>query len=98
MVTYKEIIDKIDEIRLEHDDFVYCADLDKLGFGPAPIIDEVGNREGGGSYAHVVRHFVYHDVYIKLTGFYSSYRGCDWSEYEEVKPTTKTIKVFNKVQ
>lgn len=70
------------------------GDFDEDMFGEFTVIDTVGNHEGAGSYAHTVIHFKKHDVYIKLDGYYSSYSGCSWNDYVEVKPTQKTITVF----
>lgn len=75
----------------------FC-DLEELDLGPCPIVDSVGDTEGGGEYSHVIRHFSEHNVYIKVTGCYTSYHGCEWEEiYEEVIPVEKSIIVYNKV-
>mgnify|MGYP000846679829 FL=1 len=72
--------------------FAYEPDYPELG--PCPIVDKLGDREGGGEDSHIVRHFTNHDVYIKITGFYSSYNGCDWdSGFEEVKPKENQAEV-----
>ena len=35
------------------------------------------------------------DIYVKQTGFYSSYNGTDWNDdFTIVKPVEKTITVF----
>lgn len=43
-----------------------------------------------------ILYFPYHDVYLKASGYYSSYEGNDWddSEWKVVLPTEKTITVF----
>lgn len=64
-------------------------------FGLAPIVHEEGDREGGGNYSCVVRHFTEHDVYIEVTGYYSSYNGTDWDGgFEIVRPVEKTGVVY----
>ena len=42
---------------------------------------------------HIVRHFVDHDVYIRLDGHYTSYEGLDirGSKYKQVKPKERVI-------
>ena len=64
-------------------------------FGEAPIVEEEGDIEGGGDYSMVVRHFKNLDIYVRQTGFYSSYDGTDWNnDFTVVKPVEKTITVF----
>ena len=63
--------------------------------GNAPIIAEEGDCEGGGDYSMVVRHFEKFNIYIKETGYYSSYNGTDWNnDFEEVFPVQKIITVY----
>lgn len=42
---------------------------------------------------HIVRHFVDHDIYIRLDGHYTSYEGLDIrnSKYKHVKPKERVI-------
>ena len=48
----------------------------------------------GEKYYHVY-HFVDHDVYIRIDGWYESYNGAEFHEAPyEVKPIQKTITVF----
>lgn len=69
-------------------------DLNKL-LGESELVHEEGNSEGGGEYSELVRYFKEHNVYIKQTGVYYSYNGTDWNgDYHEVKPTQKTITVY----
>jgi hypothetical protein len=59
------------------------------------IVDKKGDREGGGEYSMKVFHFKEANVFLKVTGFYSSYHGTDWNEeIEEVKPVEKTVTVY----
>lgn len=55
---------------------------------------------GEGSNWFSVKHFIDHDVYIKVSGFYTSYNGCDfdgWEDCSEVFPQQKTITVYEKI-
>lgn len=91
-MTATEIIEKLKEFSGR--DFAYEFD-NREGFGKAEIVHEEGDTEGGGDYSCVVRYFEEHDVYIQVTGFYSSYEGTDWdNDFQEVKPKEKTITVF----
>lgn len=42
-----------------------------------------------------VYHFVDHNIYIKFTGYFSSYDSTQWSGGNQVFPEEKTIIVFN---
>lgn len=61
------------------------------------LVHSQGGYEGDGEYAERVFE---HDnggekIYIKITGFYSSYNGTDWdSDFEQVQPKQKTITVY----
>ena len=62
---------------------------------------EEADQEGGedqGSHWHSVKYFKDHDVYIKVTGWYSSYNGTDFNNWDdacsEVRPQQKTITVY----
>jgi len=80
----------------EFDDFIYES---YNGYpevlGKVEIVSSKGDREGGGSYAEIVFHFKDHNVYLRVTGYYSSYHGTDWEEdWTEVFPREKTITVY----
>lgn len=91
-MTATEIIEKLKEF--SGSDFAYEFG-NKEGFGKAKIVHEEGDCEGGGDYSCVVRYFEEHDVYIQVTGFYSSYEGTEWDgEFEQVFPKEKTITVY----
>ena len=93
-MTATDIIKKLEELEISASDFAYELD-DREEFGSAPIVHEEGDCEGGGSYSCVVRHFVDHNVYIEVIGYYSSYNGTDWDEgFTEVFPKEKTIIVY----
>lgn len=64
--------------------------------GEIEIMDEYGGV-GCGDYWSLILHFVFHDVYAKFEGTYSSYEGYDYGSWEDVKeviPKEKTITVF----
>lgn len=96
-LTFDQIMevlkDKIDSVReFAFDDF----DDNELGLGE---IEEVHQRggEGEGDSWESVKHFKDHDVFIEITGWYSSYDGTDfdgWSDCKEVRPQQKTITVY----
>ena len=69
--------------------------LNFLGLGEIVHTEQVGG-EGEGDHWHQVWYFKDHDVYIKITGNYSSYHGTDFYDGYgvEVKPVAKTITVF----
>lgn len=91
MEVLKNKIEKVDNFAWEE------YNEQTLDLGTIKEIDQVGG-EGEGERWHSVKHFVDHDVYIKVTGHYSSYNGTDfWDEWDacrEVKPQEKTITVY----
>lgn len=90
----QEIIEKLNELGIYGSEFAYELDSHE-DLGNAPIIHSEGDREGGGDYSCVVRHFEDHNVYIQVTGYYSSYNGTDWdSEFSEVKPVERTVTFY----
>jgi hypothetical protein len=66
--------------------------LESLGLGKIEEVDQYGG-EGQGDTWYSVKHFIDHDVYIKTSGYYSSYNGTEFYDGygEEVKPVEKTI-------
>lgn len=96
--TYSEILEvlksKIDGVK----EFAYeDYDEEDLSLGEIKEVDSYGG-EGKGEEWYVVMHFVDHDVYIRVDGYYSSYEGVDfydgWSNCSEVRPQQKTITVY----
>ena len=73
-------------------------DEEELGLGKIEEIYQHGG-EGEGSNWWSVKFFKDHNVYIKVSGYYTSYNGTDfdegWECCTEVKPQTKTITVYN---
>jgi hypothetical protein len=54
--------------------------------------------EGEGEQWYVVYHFVEHDIYVRVDGWYQSYEGTDfydgWDCCKEVRPKEKVITVY----
>ena len=94
-MTSTELIEKIKKLTCDNESF-FAYEMDETEeLGKAPIVDEEGDCEGGGDYSMVIRYFENFGIYIKETGYYSSYHGTDWNnDFEEVKPVQKTITVY----
>jgi hypothetical protein len=63
------------------------------------LVHESGGYSGGGE--EVERIFMHKDkdekIYIKISGFYSSYEGTEWSEtIERMQPEQKTVTIYTK--
>ena len=60
-------------------------------------VDQYGG-EGEGDTWYSIKYFPDHDVYIKVSGWYQSYDGTNFSSWDsacsEVKPSQKTITVY----
>ena len=69
--------------------------LNRLGLGRVVEVDQHGG-EGEGERWWSVKHFVDHDVYIRIDGFYQSYNGTEFysGHGKVVQPAQKTITVF----
>ena len=78
-----------------HGDFDPLVVLNQLG--TIKEVDQYGG-EGMGDTWYSVKHFVNYDTYVKINGFYSSYDGVDFGNYEQcmriVTPKEKTITVY----
>jgi len=87
-LTFNEIVsilrENISVSDFGNDDF----SSENLGLGIIKEVDSYGGEDQGSDW-YTVKHFVDHDVYIRLEGYYSSYEGTDFSgnDYEEVFPT-----------
>lgn len=94
-MTVEKLLERLEE-EFNNSEGYFAYEMDNTEeFGEAPIVDEKGDCEGGGDYSMVVRHFKNLDVYIRQTGYYSSYNGTDWNnDFTIVKPVEKMITVF----
>jgi hypothetical protein len=72
----------------------YNKELEEI-LGKIEQVDHYGG-EGEGETYYTVQHFVDHNIYIRLDGFYSSYSGVDFDgyNYTQVTPQEKTITVY----
>ncbi len=94
-LTGEEIIEKIKASELTQHDF-YEGYVENLGLGKVKTADSYGG-EGQGDDYWAVHHFVDHDVYIKISGWYASYDGADfdgWNSLKVVAPKEKTITIY----
>lgn len=100
-MTYQKILEKLKQSTLSVEDFA-CEDY-KLDeelqeeLGEIIEIDQEGG-EGQGDSWHSVKHFPKHNVYIKIDGYYSSYEGTDFGDWDDacsnVSPKEKVITVY----
>lgn len=107
-LTFKEILEVLKAFEYDNGEelsvrnFAYeNYDRDLLGLGEIKEVEQHGG-EGEGSNWFSVKHFKDHDVYIKVQGYYTSHYGTDFDGWDdactEVKPTTKTIQVFESIK
>ena len=70
--------------------------LEKHGIPTWKEIDQYGG-EGNGKTWYSVKYFPSLDMYIRVDGYYQSYSGTSfdgWESCKQVKPTEKTITVY----
>ena len=93
----KEHLFKIDNIinSLGYDDF----SEDEIGLGRIIEVDSNGGFEGGGDHMDKVFHFQEHDVFLRISGYYCSHGGSEWSdELEHVIPEQVMITKYKTVK
>jgi hypothetical protein len=89
-LTFNEVVEHLNNTTTISD-FAYIARYGKTiieGLGEVKEVDSYGGEDKGSDW-YTVKHFIDHDVYIRIDAYYSSYDGTDFdnSEYEEVFPT-----------
>lgn len=97
-MNYKEIIQTLEDKIESVDEFAYDNfNSEDLGLGEIKEVHQQGG-EGVGEDWRVVMHFVDHNVYIEVSGAYSSYNGTDFEDWDEackeVKPETVEVVVY----
>lgn len=93
-MTFQEIKEKFKELNISNEQFAW-GDFPKDICGKMETVYQKGG-EGEGDNWEIVRYFIDHDVYISMSGFYSSYNGTNFTGYEltEVKPQTRNIVIY----
>lgn len=73
------------------------SDSDLPGIGKMSEVAQEGG-EGEGETWFSVKHFLDHDIYVRIDGSYASYSGTDFEDWDdavkEVRPQEKTITVY----
>lgn len=102
-LTFEQIINQLQFLGVEIEDFALedvrkeCTLGEHLVFMDWQEVCQYGG-EGQGDMWYSVKYFPYHDVYIRVDGYYSSYEGVDFEDWadscKEVKPKEKTITVY----
>lgn len=95
-LTGQEIIEKAKELYKEDiSDFAY-GPVDSLA-GPVKQVFSSGGEDRGSDWRRVF-HFIDHDIYLQVQGYYQSHHGTDfddgWGCVTEVAPKEKTITVY----
>lgn len=77
-----------------------CDELDSKELGLGELKEVMDERTGSDFDCKVkVGHFVDHDVYIQVTGYYSSGNGTEWDgDFEEVRPVEKTVIEYETIK
>ena len=96
--NYEEILKILKEKINTVSEFVY-EDYGKtnLKLGVIEVVYKEGG-EGEGEHWERVFHFIDQDIYIKVTGLYTSYNGTSfdegWDSCEEVRPFEKIVTFY----
>lgn len=100
-MNFQQIQQKLDELNISKEqlsdlDFDPLLEVEEI-LGPMKVVQSKGG-EGQGEEYYVIIHFVDHNVFVKVEGFYTSYDGTDFDAFDlrEVFPTEKIITVYEK--
>lgn len=97
-MTGKEIIETLKASGISVSEFAYEEyDSRKLNLGESKEVDQYGG-EGQGDTWYSIKYFKDHNVYLKVSGWYTSYYGTHFDGWDnavrEVVPKEKTITVY----
>jgi hypothetical protein len=90
-----QILEKIKDLFEESiSDFAYEEDFIHEEI-PFKQVEQVGGEDQGSTW-YSIKYFPKQDIYIKVSGYYSSYNGTDFEDGwgEEVKPVEKTVTFY----
>lgn len=72
-------------------------DFEVEGLGNYKVVSKTGGEDRGSDWTKVF-HFPDHNTYIKVSGYYQSYSGCDFEDFDDavsiVVPQEKVITVY----
>ncbi len=95
-MTAEDIIKRLHDKNISWAEIGYQeVDWNESDFGKVNVVASYGG-EGQGDIYYVVYHFVDHDKYIKIDGFFSYNNGVEFNNAPyEVTPQQKIITVYN---
>ena len=96
--TFEEILEVLKENMKSVKEFAYeDYNEQKLNLGEIKEVHQTGGEDEG-SHWESVKHFIDHDVYISVVGYYSSYDGTDfydgWNCCSEVRPVERIVTFY----
>ncbi len=94
-MTAQEIINKIKDSGISVSDFAYGDFISPKEVGEFEEVKQHGGEDQGSDW-YSIKFFKDHNIYIKTTGYYTSYNGTDFEDGYgvEVKPEKKTITIY----
>lgn len=97
--TYEEILQILKDNLNSVDDFANEEyDPEELGLGPIKEVHSQGGWDRGSDWRRVIL-FEDHNVYIEVSGYYTSYDGTEfydgWGCCKQVEPKEVTITVYS---
>lgn len=102
-MDYSEIMGRIKETGIDVSDFAYedVTQDNREKIGKWNEVEQHGG-EGEGEDWYSVKYFPEHDIYIKVSGFYQSYSGTDFGDFDdackEVKPIERKVTFYEPLQ
>lgn len=102
-MNYQEIIENL-KLFYEDDfpEFAYADGDDVTDVGKFKEVEQHGGEDEGSDW-YSVKFFPDHDVYIKVSGYYSSYNGTDFNsewngDVQEVRPVVRPTTFYEPIK
>ena len=100
-MNFRQIIESLSELQITPEDFSkerYTNHEVTSAVGRFTVVERSGGSVEGDDCSFVIQ-FIDHNVFVKITGYYDSYEGIDYSESEflEVVPKEKIITTYEPV-
>jgi hypothetical protein len=97
-LNYNQLLEKVKQYcENKVEDFAWLSSREHEGLGNVVAVDSTGGEDRGSDWSRVL-HFTDHDIYIKISGYYSSDHGTDFEDWQdavkEVRPKQQTITVY----
>jgi hypothetical protein len=96
-LTASKIIEALQNDNISVEEFAHMDYTPNSEIGKVEEVDSYGGEDMGSEW-YSVQYFEKHGVYLKVEGYYQSYSGTDFEDWNssvsEVKPVEKVVTVY----